>query len=65
MLEYTSAQAAVSEIRSGDHIHLSAISSVPQVLVRALKERADVDKDLKDLHFHYFHTEGGLRLYNR
>lgn len=41
MLEYTTAQKAVSEIRSGDHIHLSAISSVPQVLVRALKERAD------------------------
>ena len=58
MLEYTSAQKAVSEIRSGDHIHLSAISSVPQVLVRALKERADNDKDLKDLHFHHFHTEG-------
>ena len=51
MLEYTSAHQAVSEIRSGDHIHLSAISSVPQVLVRALKERADVDKDLKDLLF--------------
>lgn len=58
MLEYTSAQQAVSEIRTGDHIHLSAISSVPQVLVRALKERADNDKDLKDLHFHHFHTEG-------
>ena len=58
MLEYISAQKAVSEIRSGDHIHLSAISSVPQVLVRALKERADNDKDLKDLHFHHFHTEG-------
>lgn len=58
MLEYTTAQQAVSEIRSGDHIHLSAISSVPQVLVRALKERADNDKSLKDLHFHHFHTEG-------
>jgi len=58
MLDYTSAQKAVSEIQSGDHIHLSAISSVPQVLVRALKERADNDKDLKDLHFHHFHTEG-------
>lgn len=58
MLEYTTAQKAVSEIRSGDHIHLSAISSVPQVLVKALKERADNDKDLRDLHFHHFHTEG-------
>ena len=58
MLEYTTAQQAVSEIRTGDHIHLSAISNVPQVLVRALKERADSDKELKDLHFHHFHTEG-------
>ena len=45
-------------LRSGDHIHLRAISSIPQVLVKALKERADNDKDLKDLHFHHFHTEG-------
>lgn len=58
MLDYTTAQQAVSEIRTGDHIHLSAISSVPQVLVRALKERADNDKELRDLHFHHFHTEG-------
>jgi len=39
MLEYTSARAAVSEIRSGDHIHLSAISSVSQVLVRAVSSQ--------------------------
>ena len=58
MINYTSAREAVSNIRSGDHIHLSAISSVPHVLVRALKQRADEDKELKDLHFHHFHTEG-------
>ena len=61
MLEYTSALQVVSEIRSGDHIHLSAISSVPQVLVRALEERADVDKDLKDLHFQSERQSSGHR----
>ena len=52
------ADEAVTFIRSGDHIHLSAISSVPQVLIAALKHRADEDSELKDLHFHHFHTEG-------
>ena len=53
-----SADEAVSFVRSGDHIHLSAISSVPQVLIAALKHRADIDPELKGLHFHHFHTEG-------
>ena len=57
-LHFESSEAAISSVRSGDHIHLSAISSVPQVLVAALKHRADVCSDLKDLHFHHFHTEG-------
>lgn len=52
------ADDAVISVRSGDHIHLSAISSVPQVLIAALKHRADNDPELKDLHFHHFHTEG-------
>ena len=55
---FEKADIAVSNFRSGDHIHLSAISSVPQVLIAALKHRADIDPDLKDLHFHHFHTEG-------
>ena len=54
---YATADEAVSYIRSGSHIHLSSIASVPQVLVQALKRRADAGK-VKDLHFHHFHTEG-------
>ncbi len=53
-----SPEEAVAAVRSGDHIHLSSISSVPQVLIAALKDRADKDPELKDLHFHHFHTEG-------
>ena len=54
---YVTADEAVAFIYSGSHIHLSSIASVPQVLVAALKRRADAG-EVKDLHFHHFHTEG-------
>ena len=57
-MQFISPQEAVSRIKSGSHIHLSAISSVPHILISALKERADADPSLRDLHFHHFHTEG-------
>lgn len=57
-LVYHSARKAVERVMSGDHIHLSAISNVPHVLIAALKDRVDQDPTLKDLHFHHFHTEG-------
>ena len=53
-LTYISADEAVRVVRSGDHIHLSSIASVPHILVEALCRRTDV----QDLHFHHFHTEG-------
>ena len=53
--EFISAQDAVKCVRSGDHVHLSSIASVPLILVESLAERAD---ELKDVHFHHFHTEG-------
>lgn len=56
-LHYVTADAAVSMIRSGSHIHLSSIASVPHILIDALVKRADAG-DVKDLHFHHFHTEG-------
>ena len=46
---------AVKCVRSGDHVHLSSIASVPLILVEALAKRAD---ELQDVHFHHFHTEG-------
>lgn len=54
-LSFLSAQDAVRSVRSGDHIHLSSIASVPHILIEALCERAD---ELTDVHFHHFHTEG-------
>ena len=54
-LTFISADEAVRGVRSGDHIHLSSIASVPHVLIDALCRRAD---ELQDLHFHHFHTEG-------
>ena len=54
-LPYISALEAVQRVRSGDHVHLSSIASVPQILIEALCERAG---ELADVHFHHFHTEG-------
>ena len=53
----TTAAEAVSHIPSHSHVHLSSVASVPQVLVKALTERAEAG-DVEDLHFHHFHTEG-------
>ena len=56
-IKYVSADEAVSHIPSGCHIHLSSVASVPHALISALCRRADAG-DVKDLHFHHFHTEG-------
>ena len=56
-IKYVSADEAVSHIPSGSHVHLSSVASVPHCLVRALCRRADAG-DVRDLHFHHFHTEG-------
>ncbi len=54
-IKYISASEAVQAVRSGDHVHLSSIASVPHILIEALCERAG---ELRDVHFHHFHTEG-------
>ena len=54
-LTFISADEAVRAVRSGDHIHLSSIASVPHVLVDALCRRSG---ELSGIHFHHFHTEG-------
>lgn len=56
-LHYVSATEAVAGIKSHSHIHLSSIASVPHVLIKALRQRAEAG-DVIDLHFHHFHTEG-------
>lgn len=54
-LVFVSPDEAVRSVRSGDHIHLSSIASVPHILIEALCRRAN---ELTDVHFHHFHTEG-------
>ena len=56
-IKYVSADEAVSHIPSGSHMHLSSVASVPHALISALCRRADAG-DVRDLHFHHFHTEG-------
>lgn len=56
-IHYVSADEAVKAIKSGDHIHLSSVASVPHILVYALVRRAEAG-EVEDLHFHHFHTEG-------
>ena len=56
-IHYVEADEAVRAIRSGDHIHLGSVASVPHVLIEALVRRADAG-EVEDLHFHHFHTEG-------
>lgn len=57
MIEFVTADEAVSHISSHSHIHLSSVASVPHCLIKALCRRADAG-DVCDLHFHHFHTEG-------
>jgi acyl-CoA hydrolase len=56
-IRFVSADEAVKVVKSGDHIHLSSVASVPHILIRALCRRADAG-EVEDLHFHHFHTEG-------
>ena len=56
-IHFVSADEAVRAIKSGDHIHLGSVASVPHVLIDALVRRADAG-EVEDLHFHHFHTEG-------
>ena len=56
-IRYVSADEAVKAIKSGDHIHLSSVASVPHILIDALVRRAEA-REVEDLHFHHFHTEG-------
>lgn len=56
-IHFVSADEAVKAVKSGDHIHLSSVASVPHILIQALCRRADAG-EVRDLHFHHFHTEG-------
>jgi len=56
-IHFVSPDEAVSVVKTGDHIHLSSVASVPHILIDALCKRADAG-EVENLHFHHFHTEG-------
>ena len=56
-VRFTTADEAVKAVMTGDRIHLSSVASVPHILIEALARRADRG-EVRDLHFHHFHTEG-------
>lgn len=52
-----SPQEAVKVIKSGDHVHLSSVASVPQCLVDAMVERGRMG-EFSNVYVHHLHTEG-------
>ena len=48
---------AVSVIKSGDHVHISSVSSAPQCLIEAMCERGR-NREFANVFIHHLHTEG-------
>lgn len=61
---YVTADEAVKAVKTGDHIHLSSVASVPHVLIQALCRRAD-NGEVRDLHFHHSTQKDRLHIQNR
>ena len=57
-----SAAEAVKVIKSGDHVHISSVSSVPQCLVKALCDRGRAG-ELKNVPTHSNKDSIKIRLY--
>ncbi len=57
------AAEAVKVVKSGDHVHISSVSNVPQCLVEALCERGRAG-ELKGVFIHHLHTEGAAPYVN-
>ena len=55
------AAEAVKVIKSGDHVHISSVSNVPQCLVKALCDRGRAG-ELKNVYIHHLHTEGAWHM---
>lgn len=56
-IKFTTAAEAVKVIKSGDHVHLSSVASVPQILVKAMVDRGR-NGELRHVRVHHLHTEG-------
>ena len=57
VIKFITPDEAVKVIKSGDHVHLSAVASAPQCLIQAMCRRGRAG-ELKDVHVHHLHTEG-------
>ena len=56
-IHFVSPDEAVKVIKSGDHVHLSAVASAPQCLIQAMCRRGRAG-EFRDVHVHHLHTEG-------
>lgn len=61
--QVVTAEEAVRVIKSGDHVHISSVSNVPQCLVKALCDRGRAG-ELKNVYIHHLHTEGAAPYVN-
>ena len=61
--QVVTAEEAVKVIKSGDHVHISSVSNVPQCLVKALCDRGRAG-ELKNVYIHHLHTEGAAPYVN-
>ena len=66
MVQYITADEAVTLVKAGDHIHWQCVSAAPECLIRALVRRADRERQegtnerqrLRDVVITHFYTEG-------
>ena len=56
-IDYTTADTAVEQIRTGDYLYWPCVAAAPELLIQALVRRADRG-GLSDLHVSHFYTEG-------
>lgn len=55
MYQFTTAEKAVERIKSGDNIYIHTAVAAPQMLVKAMTERAT---ELREVQIYHLHTEG-------
>ncbi len=56
-IKFVTAEQAAKVIKSGDHVHISSVASVPQCVVEQMCARGERG-ELRDVHVHHLHTEG-------
>ena len=54
-MKYTSAEEAVKNIKSGDHVFIQSVAAAPQILIKAMTARAS---ELRGVEIYHLHTEG-------